>query len=393
MSKPKLFLHIGLGKTGTTSLQNFFARNRKELYSAGVIYPEYGAVSNAHHLLSPHQPPFLKSLWTFIDAQEWAPKLARDADRPVLLSSEIISSLDAALVPRFAAAIRPHFDVRVIVYLRRIDNLVMATYNQQIKAGTQRTHIEDSAFILFERLRFDKKLQPWIDAFGGENIDVRAYERRQFRDGDICGDFLERTFGIKDTGLFTAERESANSNPRLSYAALEFKRIINNVIPNTQISSRFNSALLDYSARHDAESTSVFHEANLLPNAVRYLMLKQQDATLKGIATDMMKRPDGRVFHDKAPDPAQEWTAPSYTHEEFSAIARSLKDRGLDKLLQSQIEEAYAASDYLRYLHAIKLMPYLGMTCGALPASKPEGAEGRLRRASVAGVFKSLWRS
>ena len=37
----KIILHVGLHKTGTTSLQSYFGKNRKELKSLGVLYPEF----------------------------------------------------------------------------------------------------------------------------------------------------------------------------------------------------------------------------------------------------------------------------------------------------------------------------------------------------------------
>ena len=40
--KPRLLLHIGLTKTGSTSLQNFFELNRARLLDRGAIYPEAG---------------------------------------------------------------------------------------------------------------------------------------------------------------------------------------------------------------------------------------------------------------------------------------------------------------------------------------------------------------
>ena len=49
--KKNLILHIGMGKTGTSALQDFFWENRARLKKSGLCYPKYGAVSHAHHLL------------------------------------------------------------------------------------------------------------------------------------------------------------------------------------------------------------------------------------------------------------------------------------------------------------------------------------------------------
>lgn len=355
-TRQKLFIHIGLGKTGTTSLQNFFWRNREVLAKHGVIYPELGNVASAHHLLSPHRPIFLKG-WKFLDAADWMPALAHTADRPVLISSELISSLDAAAVAPFAEALAPYFDAQIIVYVRRIDNLIMADYNQQIKAGLQKFRLEDVVANIFSRMRFDTRLQPWLSAFGQENVHVRAYERGQFRNKDICEDFIWQTFGIDRFEDFKADDE--NPNARFSFAALEYKRIINNIIPDTRVSTTFNAPLLDYSAGTDKHSTAVFHESNLLPNSVRSFLLRQHADTASWIARDLMNRPDGRLFYDPEPDPHEAWVEPSYTQAEFSAISDFLHERGMDKTLRAQIMNARDQGEVGRYAFAFKLLPHL----------------------------------
>ena len=89
--KKKLYLHIGMGKTGTTALQDFFAHNRQALGEMGISYPERGTMSNAHHLLSPHIPRFLEDQWQFETVDEWAPVLAEESVGNVLLSSELMA--------------------------------------------------------------------------------------------------------------------------------------------------------------------------------------------------------------------------------------------------------------------------------------------------------------
>ena len=49
----KLMLHIAMGKTGTSALQDSFWEKRKALEKDGSCCPTCGVVSHAHHLLSP----------------------------------------------------------------------------------------------------------------------------------------------------------------------------------------------------------------------------------------------------------------------------------------------------------------------------------------------------
>ena len=41
-TKKTLYLHIGMGKTGTTALQVFFSGNRKAMEKQGIAYPSLG---------------------------------------------------------------------------------------------------------------------------------------------------------------------------------------------------------------------------------------------------------------------------------------------------------------------------------------------------------------
>ena len=133
--KKCLYLHIGMGKTGTTALQDFFWDNRKLLANCDINYPKYGVVANAHHLISPHIPPWLKDTWDFKAVSDWAPELAKSSQQRILLSSELIAWAEAGAVRHFCAEASQWFDIKVVLYLRRPDNIIMASYSQQIKAG------------------------------------------------------------------------------------------------------------------------------------------------------------------------------------------------------------------------------------------------------------------
>jgi len=47
----KITVHIGSTKTGSSALQMHLAQAREGLREFGVLYPEFGTKSNAHHVL------------------------------------------------------------------------------------------------------------------------------------------------------------------------------------------------------------------------------------------------------------------------------------------------------------------------------------------------------
>lgn len=303
--KKKLFLHIGMGKTGTTALQDFFAHNRKPLAALGIAYPERGIMSNAHHLLSPHIPRFLEDQWQFESVDEWAPELAEQEGDRVLLSSELMAWADEARARKFCAQVSAWFDLHVVCYLRRQDNIIMASYNQQIKAGPQRRRIDVIYRKQMERFDYPRILAPWADSLGPGKVIVRPYERQQFHGEDIRKDFMHHVFGTELNEEFDLQR--GNSNPRLSLAAGEYKRMVNCLVEDGEKNGRFNELLMQYSAEVDASSTSVFSNQAVLSPEQR---LEVIDSCRKGnelVAKLFLGREDGTLFVEPEPAADDTW--------------------------------------------------------------------------------------
>ena len=154
--KKKLILHIGMGKTGTSALQDFFWANRALLEKNGLDYPKYGAVSYAHHLLSPHVPKHMAENWRFKSFSEWAEKLKHTPLDTILLSSELIAWASRDQVIEYCQCLKEHFHLTVVIYVRRQDNIIMANYNQLVKAGWQKSAIENVGRIVCSNLIIEK---------------------------------------------------------------------------------------------------------------------------------------------------------------------------------------------------------------------------------------------
>lgn len=351
--KKMLFLHIGMGKTGTTALQEFFWENRSNLREYGIEYPEYGAVSCAHHLISPHVPKFLVVDWQFMKPEEWCPKMVQMDAKKLLLSSELIAWASPEVVSEFCKEVAKWFDIKVVIYLRRQDSLIMAGYNQQIKAGTQKRHIDHIIDQQFKRFDYEAKIEPWALKFGKRNIIVLPYEKQQFFMGDIRYDFLSKVFGINNTSAFKVANN--NSNPRLSYEAMAYKRWINNLIEDTSVSSQFNSVLLEYSATTDESSTSIYSNHSILSPSERLKILSRFESTNKAIAKDFLNRPDGKLFYDEVPNENEAWTSPEISPEILNNITEYIKQKNPDlyDTLQ-QHKENLADSDFFVLLKKVQ---------------------------------------
>ncbi|WP_205743074.1 sulfotransferase [Halioglobus maricola] len=345
--KKKLYVHIGMGKTGTTALQNFFWDNRKALSSLDICYPRLGTMSNAHHLLSPHIPRFLEDEWDFQKVEDWAPKLADCTEGSVLLSSELMAWAEESKARRFCAQVSAWFDVHVVVYLRRQDNIIMASYNQQIKAGPQKRRIDLIYRKQSERFDYLKVLAPWADSLEPGRLIVRPYEREQFHKGDIRRDFMYHVFRQEiEEESFSLKK--GNSNPRLSLAAGEYKRMVNTLVTEPKKNDRFNQLLMQFSAEKDQSSTSYFSSQSLLSPAQRREVLDASRHANEVIAKEYFGRPDGRLFYEDEPSGDESWPGIDLSREDAEEITAYIKGQDA-KLMRHLASKITAHKDDLAY--------------------------------------------
>lgn len=337
-AKPELILHIGMGKTGTTALQEAFWKNRHVLAQAGICYPDIGVVSGAHHKISPFIPGDLaKSDWVFLKPKEWAPSLAKSGEQRIVMSSELIAWSTQRAASAFCSALRAHFDLKICLYLRRQDNIIMAAYNQRIKAGAQRRTIGETLETLMKGYDYARTIRVWDKAAGAQNLIVRPYEQSQFAQGDLITDFFTGVLGMALPADFVRPTKS-NSNPRFAPVALEYKRLINCVSKDGKASSAYNEALIAHSQERDETSTAVFHEQGLLSRDQRRKILSHFAAANAEIAQRFLGR--DTLFTEPLADEATE--APAVSEQDLRDLSAWLKGEhhGLFEALCKAVDEA-----------------------------------------------------
>jgi len=220
----KVFLHIGLNKTGTSSLQDFFSMNAAALLSReGLIYPRAGRDTTAHHPLS---------MWAKATAAgdlKAAPALGdtllseiRGASK-VVISSEDFHTHGAKSVEYLARLLAGH-DVRVVLYLREHVAYLASWYQQNVQA----THLSCAfdSFCYFTRKPLHKIAESWAQAFGRDKVTVRLYDRAALDGGDIVQDFAG-IVGLQGD-LASYGRKPYESNPSITGNLLFIKRLLNN---------------------------------------------------------------------------------------------------------------------------------------------------------------------
>lgn len=220
-----IHLHIGLNKTGTSSLQDFFRMNAQALWDeAGLCYPQAGRDGGpAHHALS----KWLKSP-KGIEAGAVAPMVAallgelREA-KSAVISSEDFHTHGPRSIEQLAHLLAGH-RVRVVLYVREHVAYLSSWYQQNVQA----THLSCAfdTFCYFTRKPLAKIADQWAKAFGPGQVELALYERPQLVGGDIVQDFAARIGLGGDLGRF--KRKPYDSNPSVAGNLLFIKRLLNN---------------------------------------------------------------------------------------------------------------------------------------------------------------------
>lgn len=246
-SAPKLLLHIGTHKTGTTSIQRFCSSNRATLREHGLWYPstDVGRFPGhyAHHRVS-HAIAGKDEAFGPRDAGDFFNRVRRkmNSNETILVSAEPLYRHvlpDPATADdgrsaaerqqddfvRYAQSVRHHtrkFDVTVLVMLRRQDHFLESLYAEHVLATAYTRSID-----AFERgrrhlLDFDARLDGWARAFGDENIRVKVFDPRSW------GVPIEQAF-IEWVGLAWSDdfQIGRRHNVTPARAFVEYKRMIN----------------------------------------------------------------------------------------------------------------------------------------------------------------------
>jgi len=324
----RLILHIGYNKTGTTSLQAFFAANAAALRANGILYPETGRIPgrNAHYGINlalgiadaarPADIPRPTGLQAALAAE-----VAASGCTTVIISSEFLvtsSQADIAAVKTFFAG----YDVRILCYLRRHDHAFESAYAQSIKTTPQppwMTGIE--SFILFHmgtgRPSYDYAavLHHWAHHFGRDALIVRPYEAAQ-NQPDIHADFLAAS-GLPDHPDYTRPRPlNPSISPRTAAAiALLGRAALPEATRKTVIARLVAAEPRDIPRQHT------------LAAPLRAALVRRYQPIYRTIARTYLARPDGILFTEPLPttDPApQTWSDTDLIETILAALTRHL---------------------------------------------------------------------
>jgi len=205
----RLVLHIGMIKTGSTSIQYSMGESRSALLKQNIYYP---TVRPFNHVAT--FPPlfiddptksfgFRRALLPSEDKdakvrsyrETWLREFESCEQDNFIISAEDLGlpffrKKAVALVKEF---VEPYFEeVSVIVYVRHYDSFIASHVQEVVKNGDRRDirEIVDRFMDCPPQLSYRRSIRKWIDVFGSENIIVKPFDSKVFYKGSLLADFF-----------------------------------------------------------------------------------------------------------------------------------------------------------------------------------------------------------
>lgn len=244
----KALIHIGMPKTGSSTIQSFLKINARALRAQDIRHdpmnPRFGsqyelaatgvvrsggvmADGVARRVLGLHERDAQRAYVDAFEArlqhgrQTWGERLYLGSSEHIhawLSKPEQIAGLDDML--------RKHFnDVQYLVYLRPQTEMIVSAYSERIRRG-ETLSFDDHFRQRLKALNYWKSLRLWARAVGDARITPRLLTPDALVGGDLLDDFCAIA-GIDRTGLKTPRR----MNTSLSAEAIALRRRINRFLP------------------------------------------------------------------------------------------------------------------------------------------------------------------
>lgn len=320
MKKPRLILHIGTHKTGTTGIQRFCAIQREALLREGILYPSYALIGAkehyAHHRVA-HGLAGADPEWPADKVAGFLKEVAARCpeDGAVLLSAEpfyrhliIEGNRKAANLAdrdywqvrkRFievTAAAFADFDVEIVAVFRKQPAYLDSLYQEMIKAT--RFTGTPFEFYLMKRneLNYFGQMKTWGECF--PNMRVLVFEELLKRK-NLVHDFLNAATG-KTLAL---PQVTTTWNSSLHPLVIEAKRQFNALPPSL---AEGKTSMMIAKALQKVQAFGI--SKGLIPDGGRHTYLTAAEARLIGsscrTSNFLLRRrffPDGSLELEQPP--------------------------------------------------------------------------------------------
>lgn len=332
IKKKELYLHVGMHKTGTTTIQHFLYHNRKALSSNGVLYPSKHTYGFAHHEASNFfskkknfLPDFIESRYknrtnweAAINAQK-KEMLLSSLDKHIL-SSETFMRCNHAMVRDFYN----EFDVKIIIFLRRQDVWLESTLNQNLKMNmNMETGLEHHTRKKEKNLDYYRLLKLWAEHFGSDNLIIVPFQKSLFQDS-LEAQFLQ-LIGVPWNADF--KRQKAK-NTRLNRDCISYLSDFpeKNRARNPEF-HRIVELLQNYSEMKPDQAEYKFTYS---PQQRLSVLAKYSESNQR-VAKEFLQLESGVIFSEPEPSIEEPWAPyPGLNELRKNEITQYLHDNGIN---------------------------------------------------------------
>jgi len=206
----RLILHIGTGKTGSTSIQDSLGHARDVLLEYNIYYPR---IRPYNHIFT-FVPIFLedpeksfvfgrqllasedKTIKVQNYREAWVKEIeACDRDNFIISAEDFtLPFFKVDAVTRLKEFIEEYFErATIIAYVRHYDTLIPSQIQQDVKNSSNTKDLRDITKFFLNcppLISYRQNLRKWIKVFGRENIVVRPFDPQVFYRGSLLSDFF-----------------------------------------------------------------------------------------------------------------------------------------------------------------------------------------------------------
>lgn len=236
----RVYLHIGLPKTGTTSLQELLWHNQDALTSAGVSFPGYDL--GAHHRAVADVHPGRYGGWKekrTPGSWNWLVEQARAFDGATLISSELLAPASPEEAEQVVCSLS-FAEVHIVCTVRDLARQIPSVWQENVKtrqstsypdllASLRSGELDDTARLFWDYQDLPRVLETWGAGIPADRVHVVTVPPRGGRP-DVLWERFAGLLGLDPTAYETDIPHYGNFS--LGYPETEFLRRINASLPD-----------------------------------------------------------------------------------------------------------------------------------------------------------------
>jgi hypothetical protein len=285
--EPRVLLHIGAPKTGSTFLQGMLWANREALRTAGVAVPGVGAFEHFRAsrdirgaAFDPDEPGGIGTgAWDLL-----VHKALHRSEPVVVLSDEQLAALTVPQIERAVASLYPR-EVHIVYVVRELTSLLPSSWQEVVKHRGTLSYPDWARSVLRGRNRTFWNVQDVptvLQRWGSKVPPERQHVITMPRPAAGHDELWRRFASVLGIDADVADRVDVVANRSLGLAATEVLRHVNSALPSSFERWQYTTLVQDLLAAQ-IWSAAEAPSPPALPRRLRPLVADQQARIIAGI--------------------------------------------------------------------------------------------------------------